>query len=318
MIRVRKMRQLGGRSRPRRGLAAVAVVLTLALIPAASSGDHSGPIVPGPATFSQNLDRILAARVLHTRLSVVRNTNARRIGRSLASLHPTWVSGMIRYHKRQYPHHDEVRAWREITRIVRIGNPTVGFDVALNAKQYHVGREIQHKMNRIRAKLHPDGWFFDFYSRAYEKRPRMIRAAIANAHAHGEWIGGNIFGLKKQRPLPMRSDFFAVQDFHLRLNGRALSRLRGRVPLVYHIENDPDRPQSGGCEFIKNLTTAKRTSLVRRRARQQARYGYHFQYPALLPQCIRHRGNRSYLQVYNAFRDPPMARTILRMLNRFG
>ena len=90
------------------------------------------------------------------------------------------------------------------------------------------------------------------------------------------------------------------------------------MPLVYHIENDPDRPQSGGCTFIKEMTTAKRTALVRRRARQQARYGFRFQYPALLPQCMRHRRNRSFLQVYNAFRDPPMARTILRMLNRYG
>ncbi len=49
-------------------------------------------------------------------------------------------------------------------------------------------------MHRIRKKLDNDGWFFDFYSRAYQKRPRMIRAAIANAHAHGEWIGGTSSG----------------------------------------------------------------------------------------------------------------------------
>ena len=295
----------------------IAVALVLVLIPASSSGDHPDPIVPGPATFPQKMSRILAARVLHTRLSVVRNTNARRIGRSLSSLNPTWISGMIRYHKRQDPRGDEIRAWREITRIVRAASPGVVFDVALNAKQYHDGREIQRKMNRIRAKLHPDGWFFDFYSRAYEKRPRMIRAAIANAHAHGEWIGGNIFGIKRKRPLPMRSDFFAVQDFRLRLNVRAVARLKGRVPLLYHLENDPDRPMSGGCQFIKELTTARRTALVRRRARQQARYGFRFQYPALFPQCIRHRRHRSFLQVYNAFRDPPMARTINRMLDRY-
>lgn len=295
----------------------IAVALVLVLIPASSSGDHPDPIVPGPATFPQKMSRILAARVLHTRLSVVRNTNARRIGRSLASLQPTWVSGMIRYAKGQHPKRDEVHAWREITRIVRIGNPTAGFDVTLNAKQYRDGDEILRMMRRIRTKLNPDGWFFDFYSRAYQKRPRMIRSAIANAHAHGEWIGGNIFGIKRKRPLPMRSDFFAVQDFRLRLNVRAVSRLGGRVPLLYHIENDPDRPLSGGCKFIKDMTTAKRTSFVRRRARQQARYGYRFQYPALLPQCLRHRRDRSFLQAYNAFRDPPMARTIMRMLNRY-
>ena len=299
-------------------MAAFALTLALSILPAAvSSGDHQAPIVPGPATFPQTMQRIVMARVHHTRLSVVRNTNARRIGRSLASLRPTWVTGMIRYAKGQHPKRNEVHAWKEITRIVRTGNPAASFDVTLNAKQYHDGREIQRMMHRVRKKLNNDGWFFDFYSRAYQKRPRMIRAAIANAHAHGEFIGGNIFGIKKKRPLPMRSDFLAIQDFRGRLDTHAVSRLPDRVPLVYHLENDPDRPLSGGCEFIKALTTAKRSALVRHRAHQQARYGFRFQYPVLFPECLRHRGRRTYLQSYNAFRDPPMARTILRMLNRY-
>jgi hypothetical protein len=295
-----------------------ALTLALSIVPAAvSSGDHEGPIVPGPASFPQTMERIVMARVHHTRLSVVRNTNARRIGRSLSTLHPTWVSGMIRYAKGQHPIRHEVRAWREISRIVRTNNPGAGFDVTLNAKQYRSGREILRMMHRVRKKLNNDGWFFDFYSNAYEKRPRMIRAAIASAHAHGEWIGGNIFGIKKKRPLPMRSDFLAIQDFRGHLDLHAVARLPDRVPLVYHLENDPDRPMSAGCNFIKNMTTAKRSALVRRRAHQQARYGFRFQYPVLYPECLRYRGRRTFLQSYNAFRDPPMARTILRMLNRY-
>ena len=80
---------------------------------------------------------------------------------------------------------------------------------------------------------------------------------------------------------------------------------------------DPDRPLSGGCHFIKEMTTAKRTALIRHRAHQQARYGFRFSYPALFPECMRYRRNRTYLESYNAFRDPPMARTIMKMLNRY-
>ncbi|MDX6582622.1 MAG: hypothetical protein QOI10_1806 [Solirubrobacterales bacterium] len=300
-----------------RVLAAPLAVTALALVPAISSGDHVGPVVPGPATFPQTVERILSARVHHTRLSVVRNTNSRRIGRSLASLHPTWVTGLIRYAKGQHPNHSEVHTWREITRIVRLGNPTAGFDVTLNAKQYRDGDELLRAMHRIRKRLHNDGWFFDFYSTAYHKRPRMIRAAIASAHAHGEWIGGNVFGLTKHRPLPMRSDFLAVQDFRLRLDVHAVAQLARRIPVVYHLENDPNRPLSGGCSFIKTMTTARRSALIRHRAHQAARFGFHVSYPALFPECLRYRGPRSFLQSYNAFRDPPMGRTILRMLNRY-
>lgn len=301
----------------RRATAAFLAVVTLALMPGASSGDHPDPVVPGPSTFPQKMSRILSARVHHTRLSVVRNTNARRIGRSLAGLHPTWVSGLIRYAKGQHPIRREVRAWREITRIVKTANPGAGFDVTLNAKQYRDGDDVLRMMHRVRSKLNNDGWFFDFWSNAYEKRPRMVRAAIASAHAHGEWIGGNIFGLKKKRPLPMRSDFLAIQDFRGRLDLRAVARINGRVPLAYHLENDPDRPHSGGCKFIKDMTTAKRRALIRNRSRQGVRFGFRVQYPALYPECLRHRRDRTFLQSYNAFRDPPMARTIRRMLDRY-
>jgi hypothetical protein len=310
-----------GRNVAARGLATGAVVLMLAVFPALSSGDHSGPIVPGPATFPQQLSRIVSARVHHTRLSVVRNTNARRIGRSLATLRPTWVSGLIRYAKGQHPNHREVRTWREITRIVRLASPQAQFDVTLNAKQYRDGDEIQRMMTRIRAALDNDGWFFDFYSTAYRKRPRMIRAAIASAHANGEWIGGNAFGLSKHRPLPLRSDFLAVQDFRrLQLNQHAVRRLSSLLPVVYHLNNNPERPGSGGCQFIEGLTTAGRRTLIRHRAKQQARYGFRVSYPVLFPECLRNRpgpGDGSFLYSYNAFRDPPMARTIARMLDRY-
>ena len=59
----------------------------------------------------------------------------------------------------------------------------------------------------------------------------MIRAAINSAHAHGEWIGGNVFGIARRRPLPSRSDFFSVQDAGIHLNlpgGAAASRGGGR------------------------------------------------------------------------------------------
>ncbi len=156
-----------------------------------------------PQAYAQQLSRIVSARVHHTRLSTVRNSNSRRVGRSLASLHPSWVSGLIRYAKGQHPKHDEVRSWREITRIVRAANPQAEFDVTLNAKQYRDGGELMRMMQRVRADLDNDGWFFDFYSTAFRKRPRMIRAAIASAHAHGEWIGGNVFGLSHRRPMPL-------------------------------------------------------------------------------------------------------------------
>src|SRR5215211_4947329 len=244
-----------------------------------------------PAPPPPPMSRIASARVEHTRINTVRNSNARRIGRSLASLRPTWVTGLLRYAKGQHPKHKEIRAWNEIRRIVHTTSPDAQFDVALNAEQYGKGREL----------------------------PRMIRAAIADAHAHGEWIGGNVFGLSRRLTLPLRSDYFAVQDFNFKLNKPAVRRMSHRRPVMYHLNNNPARPKSGGCRFIKDFTTARRMALIRHRAKQQARYGYRVSYPAFFPQCLhsRRRGKIQFLRAYNAFRDPPMVGTILRLLDRY-
>lgn len=301
----------------------LAAALVAGLVAVGASADPAGggaPLPPGPATFSQQLSRIASARVHHTRLSTVRNSNSRRVGRSLAGLDPTWVSGLIRYSNGQHPNHREVRSWREITRIVHDVNPQVAFDVTLNAKQYRDGDEILRMMQRVRSDLDNDGWFFDFYSTAFHKRPRMIRAAIASAHTHGEFVGGNVFGLSRRRPVPLQSDFLSVQDFNLKLNLPAVRRLARELPVVYHLHNDPARPRGGGCRFIERYSTARRRTLIRHRAKQQARYGFRVSYPALFPECLRSRpgpGNGTFLYSYNAFRDPPMAETIMRLLDRY-
>jgi len=129
-----------------------------------------------------------------------------------------------------------------------------------------------------------------------------------------------VFGLSHKRPMPLQSDFLSVQDFHLQLNLPAVRRLARELPVVYHLHNDPAKPRGGGCRFIESYTTTRRRNLIRRRARQQARYGFRVSYPALFPECLHTRpggGEGTFLYSYNAFRDPPMASTILRLLNRY-
>ena len=296
--------------------ALTAVILVLACV-----GSGAGSTAPGDAeSLTQRLSRIVSVRVYHTRIPTVRNSNSRRIARSLASLHPSWVSGLIRYARGQHPNHAEVRAWRKITQVVRAASPQAQFDVTLNARQYHTGDQLTRMMGRVRSELGNDGWFFDFYSPAYRRHPRMIRAAIASAHANGEWIGGNVFGLSNRPPvLPMQSDFLAVQDFQLKLDLLAVQELATQLPIVYHLNNDPDRPRGGGCRFIESFSTARRRALIRHRAAQQRRYGFRVSYPALFPECIRERPHDggSFLYSYNAFRDPPMAKAIRRLLDRY-
>lgn len=269
-------------------------------------------------TFAGANSRIVSARFFHTRISTVRNSTAARVGRSLASLEPTWVTGLLRYARHQYPSGAEVRAWRKIRRKVRARSPGAQFDVVLNAEHYRTPAAIRLTMRRLRAKLGNEGWFFDFFSNAFQKHPRMVRAAIASAHRNGEWIGGNVFGIARLRSLPSKADFFSVQDNVFNLNLRAVRRLATGERVIYHLNSDPAHPRSGGCRFIQRLNTRQRMALIRRRAAQQVRIGFRFSYPVLFPQCIRPRkGGGSFLAAYNAFRDPPMAREIGRLLDLY-
>lgn len=303
------------RARPAALLIFVAVVSV-----GAGEAPPGPPPAVSPGVSAEQLSRIVSARVHHTRISTVRNSNAGRIARALASLQPTWVTGLIRYARNQHPNRVEVRAWNRITAAVRATSPNAQFDVVLNARQYKNGRQLRAMMRRVRSRLHNDGWFFDFYSIIFRRRPRMIRTAIESAHRHGEWIGGNVFGFaRRKHPMPLRSDYLAVQDFRLRLRLGAVRRLSAQAPIMYHLHNDPDRSRGGGCSFIERLNTHERRRLLRRRARQQATYGFHLSYPVLFPECKRLRGpgRTEVLYSYNAFRDPPMAATIRTLLDRY-
>jgi len=303
------------------GLIALALsVVALALAsPAGAQADRSASArEPSPA-FAHTLSRVVSVRVHHTRISTVRNSNARRIGRSIATLHPTWVTGTLRYARNQYPTHAEARAWREIRRIVHRTNPGTQFDIVLNAMQYRTPAAVRMTMGRLRAKLGPEGWFFDFFSTAFHKHPRMIRAAIKSAHHHGEWIGGNVFGIAKRRPMPARADFLSVQDSIFHLNLPAVRRLAKHHHVLYHLQNDPARALSGGCRFIKKFGSSRRRALLRRRAAQQHRYGFRVSYPVLFPECFHGRPGQPghFLYSYNAFRDPPVVKAIVELLDRY-
>ncbi len=308
-----------------RGLIGVACVAALAAGVASASASApavdrpAAAIPPGPPGFPAALSRVVSSRVYHTRLHVVRNSTSNRIGRSLASLHPTWVTGLLRYARDQYPTHGEVRAWRQIRAIVRRSSPNVQFDVVLNAAQYRTPKAVTTTMRRLSAKLGNEGWFFDFLSSAARRHPKMVKAAIAWAHTRGQWIGGNVFGLARERAFPVNADFLSVQDDGFHLNLPAVQRISARAPVLYHLNNDPDDKASGGCRFIKDFNTSRRRQLIRRRASAQLRYGFRMSYPALFPECVhpRPRGPGTFLSSYNAFRDPPMAHEIRALLDRY-
>ena len=222
---------------PTRGLIALALTAALIATGSAAGDDRAdrdpAAHTPSPA-FAHALSRVVSVRVHHTRISTVRNTNARRIGRSLACLHPTWVTGPLRYARNQYPTHDEARAWREIRRIVQGASPTAQFDVVLNALQYRTPAAVTATMRRLRAKLGNEGWFFDFFSTRAPPAPADDPAPRSRRRTRtGNGSAATSSGSRASGRCPLQRRLPTVQDsvFHLNLPAVRGSRQAQADPL---------------------------------------------------------------------------------------
>jgi len=301
-----------------RRAAGVGLAMVVALAPTAPSGlgDTAASRRPHLAGGS----RIAAVRVFQGGVLAVRRETPNSIARDLAKLRPTLVTAPLRYHVGDPVRPREVRAWRTIRRAVRKRSPRARFLVSLNALNYGRARRVEAMMAKVRDRIEPDGWVFDFYSRAAERRRAVMNAAVVDAKRHGETVGGNVFGIARTPRIPDGTDYVVVQGSDFRVDLRAVRRLAERFPVYLQVGNDPRRPDSDGCRFMRELSASERVAYVARRARQQSRYHYRFAYPVYFPACVRGAaasGGRGGVVAYNATRDRRMVPAIKRLMDRF-
>jgi hypothetical protein len=276
-------------------------------------GGSGRPHLPGGA-------RIAAVRVFQGGVVAVRGETAESIAHKLARLRPTLVTAPLRYHVGDRIKPREVSAWQTIRRAVRETSPRARFLVSLNALNYGRASRVEAMMAKVRARIAPDGWVFDFYTRAAARRGAVMKAAVADARRHGELIGGNVFGINRDPRIPGGTDFVVVQGTGFRIDLPAVRELARRFPVYLQVGNDPRRPDSDGCRFMHELSTKQRVAYVAQRARQQSRYHYRFAYPVFFPACVRAAaasGGQGGVVAYNATRDRGMMRAIERLMARY-
>ena len=292
-------------------------LLFLALAATGAPGSDSRPRAAEKA-FPAQLSRITSVRVYQGGKWVLPGESVAGVAAALAALEPSWLESLIRYRKGESPTAAEVAAWTSITGAVRATSPEAQFGVELNALEYKTPAQVEAMMAKVRAGLDNDGWMFDFYTSAYKLRPKVVEAAIADAHANDEWVGGNAFGIAGRPRVPPGSDFIAVQDFNFKIDLKAVRKLAKLLPVVFHLGNNPGLANSDGCEFIKDFSTKKRARYVSKRAGQQAKNHFRMSYPVLFPECARKvNAENSKVFAYNAIRDAPMLATIGALLDRY-
>jgi len=277
-------------------------------------------LAPGAASAVDPPDgtRIAAVRMFQDGQYVAKRQSPQSIGAALASLKPTYVSALIRFAAGQKVRPREVRGWNTVVQAVRATSPGAQFSVELNAAEYPTVKSIRRMMAAVRAKLDVDGWLFDFYTPAARKKPRVMRAALASAHANGEFLGGNAFGIASGPRIPAGTDYIAVQDFDFHIDLAAVRALAKRATVFFHLGNSPNLSYSDGCKFIEKFSAARREAYVRLRAGQQAANSFRLAYPVFFPECERNRGQRNAtLFTYDAPRDGTMMQTIASLMDQF-
>ena len=160
---------------------------------------------------------------------VVPPSAADSIGRALASLRPTLVSGLFVFAPEELPTVEHRQALESIRQLVRAEVPEARFDIGLDAMAYDNGNAVVQHMRELDESLEPDLWTFDRWDRADRERFAVVVSAVGHAHANGRAIGG----FTTSREVPQDSDFGIIREGEQGALQRRLSMLSALHPIPY-------------------------------------------------------------------------------------
>lgn len=244
---------------------------------------------------------------------------------ALASLDPTYVSGLLRLDQDEELTHEEVETYRAVRRCIRekVTKHPVRFDVVLNAKQYadpdiySTGGKgsdaLRARLKGLEDELAPDLYFFDFYTIPFADDSKdwhkgAILDGIEWIHAHHALVGGNVWG----RSVPPGTDFAALDDSSgIDRLADQVNALRGEVPLLMHIQNDPQAPGSQGLKWL-DYSHGYRTDVLEREAGNESKFGYSYMFPVFFPLRIVGKDRVAY----DAVQDGDMMSRIDKWIGR--
>ena len=219
---------------------------------------------------------------------------------ALASLKPTLVSGLLRLDGSEQLLEEQRLTYRAIRVCVRdkVNHP-VRFDIVLNALHYtdpavfptsdEAAQALKARLEELRVAIGPDIWFFDFFSVPWNDEHvnwhrGALQAGIKWIHDHHGVVGGNVWGMNA----PPGSDFAALDNFDRgNIDGmtfveKQTEALGDMLPLLMHIENNPQKPGSKGLLWLHG-SYEYRKDVLAKHASHQKDWGYRYMYPAYFP-----------------------------------
>jgi len=270
----------------------------------------------GPQTM---FSRVVLARFYQQQDWTVPGESSSQVADAVASLRPTYVSGVLRVSSNTSLTQNMISDFNTIRSSVLGRSPMAKFDFVLNAQDYTSASQIQSKMQTINSQIHVDIWFFDYYEEGYVAHPTVMEAAVGYAHSQGQLVGGNLdsgLDLSTTSPeFPSGSDFVSVPDSNFVVSPQRLQQVRSEaptVPILVHTNNNPQNgPTSESCVYINGFSEQQRVAYETQMAQNQTRFGYFYMYNVFFPLC-------PVGTSYNSLTDGSMLQIVENLLNTYG
>ena len=272
------------------------------------------PLSPLILKISQKalFQRIIQARLYHNGNWTLPDASQTpvTVGRTLASLRPSFVTGLLRVTDHGDLSHAEEEAFLAIRSAVQASSKYCRFDVVLNVGDERSADLIVRHLKEITVRLHPDAWTFYISPDNTSVNPDVLEEGIAAAHAAGQMVGYD-------GPLslvPEGIDYLVIRAWDLKVNKRQIDLLKANrhVPLIVEIPTTfGNQPPPEVDSYVNELSSQDRAASLTLLAENQNAWGYRFAYPVFYPLCpAKH--------AFDATKDSILMVTIRSLLARFN
>lgn len=230
--------------------------------------------------------------------------------RTIASLKPSFVTGLLRLPDRGIPGNAEVEAFNTVRAAVMAADKGCRFDAVLNVGGEREADPLIRRMKEITTLLHHDAWTLFVAPDDVSVNPEVLEDTIAYAHSQGQMAGYD----GPLSLIPEGVDYIVVRAWDLKVNRDQIERLRSkhRVPLVVEVPTAFGGKPSKDCtDYVSNMNAPGKGKVLTDLAENQSAWGYRLAYPVFYPvEPNKH--------AFDATKEPILMVTIRSLLARFN
>ncbi len=256
--------------------------------------------------------RVIQARLFHNGNWTLGDSSQTpvTVARTIASLHPSFVTGLLRIADHGDLSHAEEEAFLTIRSAVQASSKACRFDVVLNAGDERSADLIVRHLRELTIRIHPDAWTFYVSPDATSVNPEVFAEGIAAAHAAGQMVGYD-------GPLslvPEGIDYLVVRAWNMKVSKRQIDLLKAskHIPLIVEVPTTfGNQPPPEVSSYVNEFSPQDRAASLTALAESQNVWGYHFAYPVFYPLF-------PAKQVFDATKDPILMVTIRSLVARFN